>query len=170
MSLKERLKARPRPTSKFHLRMVDDTEQQSALAEAKHELLVLTIKDGTEGTDELAEAQKKVDALQAEVDACYEALTLVSLPPEDFEALISAHPPTAQQREEAKRQKDDDPAWNVDTFRPSLLEACVEGDMTDADWQDMYKTGQINLGEFRSLFFACLEVNDRSTDDYPGKG
>lgn len=164
MSLRERLKARARPSAPFHLRMADDSEAKTALAKAEMELRRTIIADG-EGTDEAAAAEQKVADAREQVRACYEELTLTALPPEDLEALIAEHPPTKDQREQ-----DGDATWNEDTFRPALLAATVEGDVSEEDWADMYQTGQLNLGEFRRLYFACLDVNNRTSDPHLGKG
>ncbi|TKG58899.1 hypothetical protein [Prauserella endophytica] len=144
--------------------MADDTQQKEALANA-HMSLVLAKAAHAEGSDELREAERKYEEAKQQVEACYEPLTLVALPPEDYEALIAAHPPTAEQK-----KQDPEVTWNEDTFRPALLSVTVEGDVTEQDWAEMYKTGQINIGEFRELVYACLLVNNRATDPLLGKG
>ncbi|PXY33552.1 hypothetical protein BAY59_10745 [Prauserella coralliicola] len=162
-SLKKRLKARPRPTAVFPLRMSDDTEDQRALVAAKKALFVANFKE--DAADEVAEAEKQLDEAQARVDSHYEKLTLTALPPAAFEALVDAHPPTKEQEKEDK-----DVPWNIDTFRPALLAATVDGDLTAEDWDELYAEGQVNLGEFRRLFQSCLDVNDRSAEPFVGKG
>lgn len=142
--------------------MVDDTEQREELTEAKRLHLFASVAH-KEDSDEVQEAARKVDGAQAKLDACYEPLTLTALPPADFEALMAAHPPTKEQRSK-------DFEWNEETFRPALLAVTVEGDMTEDDWAEMNKSGQITWGEFTALFNACLNVNSRSSDDLLGKG
>lgn len=164
MSLRERLKARPRPSAVFKLRMEDDTKQREELAKAN---LAVTLARNVheDGSGELVEAERKFQQAQDELDACYEPLRLVALPPEEYEALLASHPPTEEQR-----KKDSDAMWNGDTFPFALIAVTVEGDMSEDDWREMHKEGRLNIGEFHRLFLECLEVNNRAANPSLGKG
>lgn len=158
MSLRERLRAKSRPQATFRLRIDDDAEPQAELQKAVQALRIASLRG--EPTDE---PQADVDAAQAAVDEHYEILTLTALAPEDMEALIALHPPTKEQRK-------DEASWNVDTFRPALLEACVEGDMTEDDWREFVTKGNASTGEITRLWEAVVVVNFRGSDGQVGKG
>lgn len=164
MSLRERLKARPRPSLVFKLRMEDDTAQREGLSKASLALMVArNVHD--EGSEEITEAERKFQEAQQALEACYEPLKLVALPPEEYEALIAAHPATTEQK-----KAEPDSTWNGDTFPFALIAVTVEGDMTEDDWRGMHKEGRLNIGEYHRLFLECLEVNNRATDPSLGKG
>lgn len=160
MSLKERLRARARPQATFALRMADTSDATRELEEATREWRLAQLRDD-DGSHrkEIAAAKKKVDAAEKTLADCYEQLTLVALPPAEMEALIAAHP-----------AKDGDAPWNEATFRPAVLAACVEGDMTEADWAEFLAAGPVSLGEVRALWAAVMSVNDRSPDITIPKG
>jgi hypothetical protein len=162
-SLRARLLARERPRAEFRLRITDPATADRALREASTAWRLAVYRDGDD-SDAARDAKAKADEAQAEVDACYETLQLTALPPADMEALITAHPPTAEQREAGQTP------WNTETFRPALLAACVEGDMTEADWADFITKGPVSLGEVAALWAAALGVNDRTPDASVPKG
>lgn len=155
MSLKARLSKRELPTAEYPLRISDDSEARGELVAAQYEL---RMAEAREDAAKIKAAKAKVAKAQKKVDAHYETLKLRALPSEDMEALIAKHP----------AKKDSDDAWNVETFRPALIAACVEGDMTEQDWAE-FLSGRNNLGEVRELFSAVLRVNDRSPDPSVGK-
>lgn len=97
-----------------------------------------------------------------------EEITLRGLVPDVYEALVEAHPPTAEQRERGAM-------WDHRTFRAALLAACVftpdgEEPLTEADWADLATSGAIAAGELLQLFNAAVYVNDRSPLARVGKG
>jgi hypothetical protein len=153
MSLRERLRAKSLPTAEFRLRVTDDGDAQAKLVEAQYALRLAENRD--EG---VAKAKTAVTKAQAKLDEHYEVLILQALPPAELEALIAAHP---------AEKKDD--AWNEPTFRPALLAACVEGDMTEQDWTEFCSTGGASLGEVKDLYLAALRVNERGPDPSVGK-
>lgn len=159
MSLRERLREKSLPTMEHRLRITDDTEARAVLTEAKYALRIAENRE-----DGVAKAKAAVTKAEAKVDEHYETLKLKALPPSEMEALIDAHPPTKEQR-----NKDVDAPWNTDTFRPALLAACVEGDMTEGDWTEFCSSGGASLGEVRDLFQKALSVNDRTPAAAVGK-
>lgn len=154
MSLKARLSKRELPTAEFPLRISDDSEARGELVAAQYEL---RLAEGRDDANEAKAAKAKVTKAQKKVDSHYETLILRAIPSVDMERLIELHPP----------KKDSDDAWNVETFRPALLAACVEGDMTEQDWAEFL--AGCPLGDKRELFTAALRVNDRSPDPSVGK-
>lgn len=141
MGLRDRLRERARPTAAFSLRVDDDTAALAELTAARE-------ADDDEG----------IAAAQAAVDACYEQLRLMALPPADMEALIAAHPAVEK-----------DASWNPATFVPALLAACVESDVTEEDWVEYTTKGPMTSGEVTALFDAIMILNYRTSSDL-GKG
>jgi hypothetical protein len=157
MSLRERLRDRQLPETIVWLRVDFGPGSQAAeeaLASARQELNLARIRGG----DDLEARQAAVDEAQARMDEFCEKLVLRALPPADVEALIAAHP-----------AKDGDDPW-AESFKPALIAACVEGDETEEEWAEFLSTGQVTTGEARSLFAACMQVNDRTSDLRVGKG
>lgn len=109
----------------------------------------------------MAEAEAATQAAAAEVDSCYATIRMQALRPEAYEALIAAHPPTAEQKAQPQP-----PLWNPDTFLPALLEACADGDMTAAAWaalldgdDDGHGLNRTERWELRSI---ALGLNERA--------
>lgn len=144
MSLRDRLRARSRPTATFDLRVEDDTAARAELAAAV-----------AEGGD-----PERVDAAQDAVDACYETLQLTALPPADMEALIAAHPATDGSGGQ----------WDPATFVPALLASCVDSDVTEDEWGEYVSKGPMSVGEVRDLFDKAIAVNYRGPDPRVPKG
>lgn len=163
MSLRDRLTQRQLPSTRVSLRIDFSPEADAAEDALRNALLELQIAEA--GRLGVEEAQAKVDAAQAVVDEGYEHMVVNALPPADMDALIAAHPPTAEQK-----QRDQSVVWNEDTFRPAVLAACVEGDTTETDWRELIEKGAVTLGEVRALVNAAMLANDRSIDVRVGKG
>lgn len=145
MSLRDRLAARQRPTVTFLLRIDEDGAALAELAAAQ-----------------AVGAPERVAAAEAAVEACYERLTINALPPADLEALVEAHPPS-----EAERDKK---IFNMPTFLPALLAACVDSDITEDEWATLTTKGPLTQGETTALFQAAWEINYRSPDPGLPKG
>lgn len=145
MSLRDRLEQRGRSTATFPLRV----ESTDAVADAARVL------------DEAHGDPDEVAAAQAQLDGCYEILRITALEPGDYEALVAAHPPPDDQKDEA--------SWDPVTFVPALLAECIEGDDTEADWAD-YVTKILEPGEVQDLFGTVLGVHFRAPDPRVGKG
>lgn len=163
MSLRDRLRQRQLPHTTVSLRVDFSPEADLAEQELRNALLELSVAQAN-GQD-VTEVDTRVVAAQAAVDRCFEQLTVNALPPADMEALVAAHPPTP-----AQRQQDPSVAWNETTFRPAILAACVQGDLTEDDWAELITKGVFTLGEVKALVNAVMVVNDRSPDVLVGKG
>lgn len=149
-SLRARLAERARPHLVYPLPVDDLAEAQQHLGAAQREWRQVVLR----GDDPTA-AQAELDEAQAELDGCYAQIRLTALRPEDYEALIAAHPPTAEQ---ATRKPPE--IWNPDTFRPALLAACADGDMTADDWAE-FLAERCSQGERQGLYVAALAVNEQ---------
>lgn len=153
---RERLRARPLPSIVYPL-LVDDPAQARAALEQEQQLLrQVILKHGADDDiEDYREHKAKVEAAQAALDDCYELIALTALRPAAYEQLAAQHPPTAAQ------QAKDDKAWvNVDTFRPALLQACADSDMTAADWAAFLEEN-VSTGERQGLYVAALGINER---------
>lgn len=160
MSLRERLLARPRPFDTYPLRIDDDTEPRTALERARTLLRVLQFQG--EAADEGAVRAAKADLGRAEaaIAACYEPVILRAMPPDDFEALIALHKP---------RAGTEDTSWNSDTFPQACFRECVESDLTDAEWDRVWKE-VLSHGERNELCIAAIRANVRTPDSTLPKG
>lgn len=99
-------------------------------------------------------------------DACFYRVQFRGLGDADFDALVSEHQPSAEQRKQGYE-------WNPDTFIYALIEACLlDGDgMTADDWRDELANAdrwtKADAGAFRR---AALDANGREFSDGIPKG
>jgi hypothetical protein len=154
VGLKDRLADRKRPGTTYNLRIDDDAAARAELAAAK---AAWSAKASSDNIGREA-------AAQAAVDACYEQIIITALPPVDMEALLAAHPATEDQRAKDKT------VFNQDTFVPALLAACIDSDVTEADWRDYTTTGSMTIGEVNALFAVAWEINYRDPSSSIKKG
>lgn len=157
MSLKSRLAERERPTAVYPLQIADPTDATKALeaAQKSHRRSVL---QNDPQTPEYKKTKRAVAAAEKKLRECFEEIRFRALPPAIYEALISAHPPTKEQLDAAK--PGEEPVWDVETFRPALISACVEGDMSESDWAEAL-TQRLSKGEVQALFVTALTVNEQ---------
>lgn len=127
--------------------------------DAAHERLgraAVAVQDSLRRGGPSAEQVAERDAAQAAVDALVVDVWVVrALPPDQFEALRSEHPP----KPDAKHGEDFDPAG----FYPLLLAECVTGGgerFTPEQWQDLFTSGVgLTLGERNTLINTALTLN-----------
>ena len=164
MGLKDRFASRQRPQETFPLRM--DFGPESETAEQEFSAASAELADArTRGLPDLGALTRRVELARAKREAFYEFLTVQALPPDEFDDLIAAHPPTEEQR-----KKDQRSVWNHTTFVPALLAASIDSDMTAQDWAEVTSKGPVATGEVGALFQAAMQVNDRTPDPTVGKG
>lgn len=162
MSLRERLRARQRPTTTYPLRVADTSEAERELREAQVAYRRI-VRHGGGDDPAVAAAKTRLDTAQAAFDECYEMITLVALPPGDLEALLAAHPP---------REGQDDGPFNSDTYPRALFLACVDGhngDMTREDWEHMLDQ-TCSYGERQELYVLAQALNTRGPSTAIPKG
>lgn len=147
MGLKDRLASRKRPTTTYSLRIDSDDVARAELAAAQ-----------------VAADDDRIAVAQAAVEACYEQVTLTALTPVALEELLAAHPATDKQRAENKTM------FNSDTFIAPFLAACVESDVTEAEWIEYTTTGAMTTGEVADIFNAAWALNYRVPDLNVKKG
>lgn len=162
MGLKDRLASRKRPSIQYALRLDDDTIPRRELAAA--------LESGDEA---------RISVTREKVEACYEQVTIVALPPAPpvdadpdddttyWETLIRAHPPTDEQRAQDRLAM-----FNKATFIPALLAACVQSDppVTAQEWAEYITTGCMTPGEADDLIGKVWNLNYRVPDPNIPKG
>lgn len=143
---KARLAGAKRRTATHQLRVEDDA--------APREELVAALDSGDE---------QRITAAREALAACYEPLKLTAMPAEDWDDLVTAHPPPDKLK---------DRAWcDVGTFLPAALAVCaVTEDITEADWVDHVKHGAMNPGEQHALLDDLVALHDRSPSPEIPKG
>ncbi len=169
MTLRDRLRARQLPTAEVRI-PADPVAYRAAeqyLAAATRTLQLQQVAGL--GFDDLLPYRGAVESARAAVEAQQvETISMRCLPVEDWEALVAQHPPTAEQGKQGWQ-------WNVGTFRPVLLAACViapdgEGALTEMDWRQAAIEGQLTAGELDLLFATAVNLNARQPDVSVGKG
>lgn len=154
-SQRDRLMNRTLPSVTQAIAIDDPTSALRALSHADR------VHQHAVRSGDAAEIKRTKAALtraQKKHDACFEQLTIRALRPKMYEALIAEHPPTREQTATATAPHEA-PQWNRDTFRPALLAACVEGDMTAEDWAAWLEEHS-SRGEGDKLFVVTLALNE----------
>lgn len=102
-------------------------------------------------------------ALEALPVLAFEVRTLL---PGDWEALVDAHPATAEQQAQGY-------AWDVKALRFPALAATVtlagEPPITVEKWRQVYETGGLGPAEIETLYGTVLQLNARATQVSLGK-
>jgi hypothetical protein len=166
MSLREQLRGRAQPTEVVRL-------PTDPGAYARHERALTAAQWALDearasGGLDTAGLRARVADAQAALDSvpCVE-VTLRTLPPPEWEALVELHPATEEQQARGMQ-------WNPTTFRPALLAACVvtpegEDPLSAEDWTQLVKDGELSPGEFNALAGAAVQLNLRSPMSAVGK-
>lgn len=163
VSLRERARGKQRGSLRYRLAVEDPWPAERVLADAEADLEVARGESEEPDPQKVALAEKAVEQAKAARDACYEVITLRAMQPTKYEKLMAAHPPTEEQK-----ARNPDAIYNAETLAAPILAASVEGDMTEADWQEFLDNS--SLGEANSLIQACVIVNIRAPDPNVGKG
>ena len=141
-----------------HHDVVIDQDAVDAYNELRGELDLLEAQSRIESSDV---GPDEVAAKQAECDAAGEALfadkavirfTMGAIGAEEMDELINAHPPTDKQRAQGKAEGTGTPRFNMKTFAPALVHACLIAPALSLDeirviWKDQawndYELGQL---------------------------
>jgi hypothetical protein len=140
-------------------------------AERTYQLAQITAK-GDEGA--IKRAEQKLKQAQAKYAKSSVTITFRGLTEEERDALIAAHPPTADQ--EAKEKKEDVPEEqrslvNRATFTPAALAICaLDSDMTERDWTEELASDRWTAGENKALFDAVVTATNAQPAPGLGKG
>jgi len=76
-------------------------------------------------------------------------LNLRAIGAQDYDRLVSKHPPTSEQRVEGA-------SYNINTFAPALLAAVVvDPEMSSKEWEEIWNSPDWNRGEVIDLFSSA---------------
>lgn len=150
-SLRDRLRARPRPTLPYELPVGDVAAARQAVARAEDALRAARFRSDDGAEQAVAAAREALTGAEAALKACYETVTLTALPPADFEALVALHPP---------REGTSDEAWNVDSFPRACFLACAPVDLSEAEWESVLAEN-LSIAERAELYSVAIAVNVR---------
>lgn len=166
-SLWDRLQARRLPEEPVAI-PVDPVAHRAAERQVEVDTRTLQLALA-QGVDDLTIFRERLAAAQAALDALpVETFQLRCLPPEQWEELISEHPPTEAQRKQGWQ-------WDTETFRPALLAASVmvpEGEkgLTELDWRQLAAHGLLAAGELELIYGTAVALNSRQPQVSTGKG
>jgi hypothetical protein len=157
----DRLLNRARLSGEHPIRIDDDTEARMEVEQARILLNLLEMHgDGADQAAALRKAKARLKRAEAKVRACYEFVQLRAMEPAAFETLIGQHKP---------RPGTEDQVWNLETFPPAVLLACVQGDRSPQDWEHIL-AHVLSTGERRDLCNAAIRLNLRTPDASLPKG
>jgi hypothetical protein len=138
-------------------------------AERTLQLGQITAKGNPAATKPFEAKVKRARAIYAKNSV---TITFRGLTEEERDALIAAHPPTADQ--ETKEKKEDIPAEqrslvNRATFTPAALAICtLDSDMTERNWAEELASDRWTAGEKKALFDAVVTATN--AQPAPGLG
>jgi hypothetical protein len=80
---------------------------------------------------------------------------------QDYDRLITKHPPTTEQKAKGSN-------YDMNTFAPALLaRACIEPVMDEAEWAEIWNSTSWNAGELSGLFWSAVELCNKGLDVNP---
>lgn len=166
-TIRDRLRARRLPEEVVAL-----PADPIAWAAAERQLEIaqrVLVRAKADGAVQLDTVTGAVVAAEAALDAlAREVFTVRCLPAEQWEELVEDHQPTEEQRKQGWQ-------WNIDSFRPAVLGAAVstpdgEPDLTELDWRQLARDGNLASGELDLLFVTVVNLNTRAPQVSTGKG
>lgn len=79
----------------------------------------------------------------------------------DYDALLTEHPPTSEQRVAGA-------SFNINTFGPALLnKVCREPAIDTGSWTELWKSPSWGRGELMGLFWRAANLCSREVDPTP---
>lgn len=88
-------------------------------------------------------------------------MLLRSIGMDEYDKLLTAHPPT-------QAQKKDGANYNQDTFAPELISrVVVDPEISVEDAKTLWKSPDWNRGELFQLFSKCIQVCNSGVDIFP---
>lgn len=165
-SLRKALAGKTRTSAEYRVVVSDTTDADKALSSAVREQRLATARHEP-GSPEVAAADVAVAEARKQVEGCFYPIRLQSLPPHQFEGLLSQHEPTEQQVKEAEAKGLPRPSFDVDALVPALVAACsVEQDMTEQEWTEELTSERWSAAERNELFDVALAVNTRGRSQH----
>jgi len=85
----------------------------------------------------------------------------ISLGSADYDALLTEHPPTSEQRATGAQ-------FNLNTFAPALLaKVCREPGIDLGSWTELWKSPSWGRGELMGLFWRAANLCSKEVDPLP---
>jgi len=156
----DRLRTRSLPWVPFRLLVVDGEQlasSQQKLAEAAVKLQRAISREDPENpasVKALASARRAHARALKTLEGCWETIRLTALPPDVYEELKAAHPPTAEEL-----KADADAEWSKASLRPALLSATAEGGLSAEEWERILAE-RFSKGERHDIFTTALAINE----------
>lgn len=86
----------------------------------------------------------------------------VSVGATEYDALLTKHPPTSEQRAAGGQQ------FNIHTFAPALLaRVCQEPSIAVGEWTELWQSPNWGRGELMSLFWRAANLCSKEVDPAP---
>jgi hypothetical protein len=96
-------------------------------------------------------------------DGAQVSFLFVSVGATEYDALLTEHPPTAEQRVGGA-------SFNVNSFAPALLaRVCREPAIDVGSWNDLWVSPSWGRGELMSLFWRAANLCSKEVDPVPIK-
>lgn len=168
--VKDRQRKKQASRAKVKIIMTDDVAQ--ALEKAQQDFALIQMQEmqgmgeddpGFKAKAEGARAALRAAEEEAEKDAVEYVFKNVGR--KAFDKLITDHPPTDENREDAKAQggNPDDLNWNPNTFPVALVAAAIiHPQMDEAEVQEMWDDPEWGGGELQQLFWTALAAQQKS--------
>ncbi len=160
MSRRDRLRGRGRPSATYPLPTGEVAAAARALRLAERAWQLAHLRADEGGPAAVAAAREALDQAQQTLEAAYETIELTAMAPEDYELLVTKHPP---------REGTDDEEWNTDTFPVACFLACAPGDMGEQEWEEFLRRN-VSWLEKEELLNLAVAVNVRKVDPAVPKG
>ncbi|MGH3497863.1 MAG: hypothetical protein ACRDP1_10400 [Nocardioidaceae bacterium] len=154
--LRAALAAKRSRVSHFDVPQVDSDVADAKAAEFRQAVETLGMVRYSDDAAAIGKAEKVVAGARKALAACFYRVSFTGLSEVDFDALVNAHPPTAEQAEAGA-------SWNDDTFTFALIEASiVDGDGMGADdWRAELDSPRWTRADRAAFIRAALDANQR---------
>lgn len=148
---RDRYLNRKLPSAPYSLALEDDTDAVTELAAAKEALETAQFREDDRTEAAVAEAEERLQKARAAVAACYDTVTLTAMLPDEFEALVTAHPPREGHKEK----------WNAATFPRACFLKCIDDDVLTPEEWGAFIDKHLALGEREALTLSAVGLNAR---------
>lgn len=178
----------PRPATLDHLRKAKQAVQRTVIISLDDDLaaayedatadrrrletLLKISKDNVAAKAELEDVIDRILRLEEQLEDVTVAFKFRSIGRAAFEELLLAHPPTRDQKDDAKKQGVEGRlTYNVETFPIALVSAAsVEPKLEEVDVKELWDSPEWNQAELMQLFDAALSCNTQRRVLDLGKG
>jgi hypothetical protein len=168
-SVSEALKRRKTRTSRYRIPLEEHVEmmRRAKLVEEARNTIAAGIylqnqrPDDPSIVDAVDKAKQELGVAQKALDACFHDIVFEGIPEREFDKLVQAFPPPADQVEKAKEAGEEMPMWDEQEFPLALLERCtLESDLSMEQWREELATW--SHAERQEIVARVLDCNLRS--------